>query len=318
MVMGNPLTLNNYPFPLNSPIDDGGMSTNLTTTSLYDTKKYWTPGIWQGALLVISVGSQIYNTIITDNGINTLIFPRLPLTGMTTTNVSYILKRLPPTLVRYGISLTATQALKEFAHIASNLVPFPYPVPWVRPGIPPGGSYTLVAPSTTVMTDGLASFTPHYLMGMVIFNVTDKSYGLVLDNTATTITTTPLAGGISNSWVTGAAYILGQSMVDVDTGIQNPFVIPAGSFMELAAESWSYDQDNMVYLLVDGLLMFAPGTVNGGSLSIVEVVAGLTTLTYDPTASNSHTIDIIVFNKGLSYMYGAANFICILDQYAGE
>jgi hypothetical protein len=149
---------------------------------------------------------------------------------------------------------------------------------------------------------------------MFIFNTTDKSYGYILSNTGTAIVSTPLMGGYANTWVTGNTYLIGANMVDVATGIPMPFTVPAGFSIQVAGQSWSFNQDSEVIFTVDGYLVVMPGAVSSGTLVVTEVLAGLSTVSIDPTLSKSHTVDIIALNKGLNTMYGAANFICILQE----
>ena len=63
------------------------------------------------------------------------------------------------------------------------------------------GTHT-AADSSTVMTDGVASFPVDVLIGATINNTTDGSSGVITDNAATTVTVASLSGGSDNSWDT--------------------------------------------------------------------------------------------------------------------
>ena len=74
------------------------------------------------------------------------------------------------------------------------------------------GTHTAVASSSTVMTDSSASFVEDALIGWKIYNVTDGSYGIITDNTTTTVTVSALVGGTDNDWDTDDKYEINQSL----------------------------------------------------------------------------------------------------------
>ena len=80
------------------------------------------------------------------------------------------------------------------------------------------GSHTPVASSGTVMTDSTAAFTIDALIGMQIFNQTDKSSGIITDNDATSVTVAALAGGTDNDWDTDDVYEINNSQMVIDSG----------------------------------------------------------------------------------------------------
>lgn len=59
--------------------------------------------------------------------------------------------------------------------------------------------------NSATLSDSSASFPVDYLIGSVVKNVTDDSYNLITDNTATTVTAS-LVGGTDNDWDTGDTY----------------------------------------------------------------------------------------------------------------
>jgi hypothetical protein len=59
--------------------------------------------------------------------------------------------------------------------------------------------------AAATMTDSTASFTVDALIGLYIFNLTDGSFGVITDNTATVVTAT-LTGGTNNNWDSGDEY----------------------------------------------------------------------------------------------------------------
>lgn len=137
---GKLLTIPSLPITLDSQFDEAGISTTLTTSSLTDSSKYWTAGIWIDALLVMTINGQNYTTIVSTNSTNTVQFPTLPFTinSAFIANVPYGLKRLQPTLARPGISLTATQQLLVFSVIPTDV--FTSTIPWITGLLGAGGS----------------------------------------------------------------------------------------------------------------------------------------------------------------------------------
>jgi hypothetical protein len=293
--------------------DDAGISSSGSSTRLVDKTKYWANGIWQGALLEMSLGGQLYTTIVTNNTQNTIIFPAVPFNTQFV-GVHYLLKRLTPSLTRFGFSLTGTQVLKTFAWVGSLLSAIPSPFPWFTAGIPKGGTYTAVAPSATVMTDAIASFPPGLLMGMEIFNITDVSRGTIIANTVNTITVAALSGGTLNTWSLGDSYVLGAHLIDVDTGIPMPYTVSAGYTISAVADSRGFNQDGDALIYFDGYLAVDAGYFVSGAAFDSGDFPGFSTSIADPTGAAAHIVDVITVNYGLNTMYGSIQYATILEQ----
>jgi hypothetical protein len=106
--------LPNYPLPVFSDADDGGISSGGSTSSLVDNTKYWNPGVWVGALLIISIDKQIYFTNVVSNTGQTLFFTPFPSTVKIFQN-NYILKRNPAAAVVSPVSNVFTSKVAPAA-----------------------------------------------------------------------------------------------------------------------------------------------------------------------------------------------------------
>ncbi len=299
------------PLPALSGGDDAGISSSGTQTSLVDNAKYWVPGIWQGALLLISIGNQIYTTIVTNNTPQQLTFPAIP-SGVQMSKNFYLLKRLPPSLTRPGINLTATQTLVSFGYLATDLVATPTAIPWVLPPLPKGGTHTAVA-SATVMTDAAATFVASQLIGDEIFNITDGSHGTIIANDGTSITVAVLSGGVLNVFSTGDSYVLGAHIYDTSTGLPMPYTISQGYTLTFIEAYWSFTQNNDIPLYFDTLLAGDLGP--SGAQAVVHLLpaAPLSSAMLDPTGSASHIGDVVVINRGTASLIGSITLTAILE-----
>jgi hypothetical protein len=164
------------------------------------------------------------------------------------------------------------------------------------------------------MTNAVANFAVNELIGMEIFNTTDKSQGTIIANTINTITVAALTGGTLNVWSLGDAYLLGVHMVDIDTGIATPYTLAAGYTLTVIAESWGYNQDGDMLGYFDTLLAVDAGIFGGGSSYENANFPGFSSDSVDPTGASSHLVDLIAVNWGINTMYGAGQFTCILEQ----
>lgn len=68
----------------------------------------------------------------------------------------------------------------------------------------------------TVMTDSSQSWVADELIGRVIINTTDKSYGTITDNDTTTITVASLTSGTDDDWDTNDSFIITQPFFHVE------------------------------------------------------------------------------------------------------
>jgi len=214
--------------------------------------------------------------------------------------------------VRPGILLKYNQQLVEFVYAAQDLViPSPF-VPWMKGLIPHGGTHTAIA-NPTVMTDAVAAFGVNALIGMIIYNLTDKSQGIVVSNTANTVTVVALAGGTLNTWTTGDAYVFGAHLIDLSTGIPAPYTILAGYSLSLIEQRLNFNQDVEGWIFVDGLLIARPAGASNGSMIYQGEIAYFSTLLLDPTAAAPHLIDYQIINRGLADMGGGITLTTILE-----
>jgi len=68
--------------------------------------------------------------------------------------------------------------------------------------------------SATIMEDVAATFVVDGLIGDVIYNTIDGSYGVITDNSATTVTVADLLGGEDGEWQDGDTYIILSASAD--------------------------------------------------------------------------------------------------------
>lgn len=71
----------------------------------------------------------------------------------------------------------------------------------------------------TVLTDSTKSWVVDTLIGMQVFNTTDGSSGIIIDNDATSVTVSALAGGTDNDWDTNDKYEINNSQFIITTGV---------------------------------------------------------------------------------------------------
>ena len=105
--------------------------------------------------------------------------------------------------------------------------------------------------SATVMTDPTFSATPSILVGLTIKNTTDGSSGIIIANTATTVTVTALAGGVNNTW-----------------GIGDAFSIERGILVDGTA---NFIPNSLVGLTATNLTDGSSGIISGNTTVIVTV-----------------------------------------------
>ncbi len=306
-------SLPNYPLPILSPADDAGISTGGSNTTLFDRSKYWAPGIWQGALLIVSVDDQIFTTIINTNSEQILSFPAFP-SGTKISQNNYQIKRLPPSLVRPGISLTGTQTLVLGAFLALDIInPASSLVPFQRFAVPPGGVNTVANPVT--MTNPAMALIPNAYIGFRIYNVTDMSRGTIIANTAITVTVAGLTGGIANTWGVGDAYLFAGVITDI-TDMLPYLPIPAGYTGSVIEIFDSFNQPAQILFNIDNLIFFLTGTIptGGGTNDTSQISSVSNTAIYDPTASFAHAIIVDIITRGAGYMSGSAQITGIREQ----
>jgi hypothetical protein len=215
---------------------------------------------------------------------------------------------------RRGIHLDYGQTLKIFS------------LSWVSS--PPIGFHT-GAPSFTVMTNAGATFTPNDLIGLIIANISDGSYGIIIANTVNTVTVAALIGGITHQWNFGNFYSIGgafpwvvpslapggiQHIVDVDTGLPTPFTVPKDYTLTLIAAANATTEDGIAWVYLDGLRILCLGIAPGGITYFENKLNGVSTAQVDPTGASSHTLDVTFTNLGLGNLQGTIDCVLILEE----
>ena len=71
----------------------------------------------------------------------------------------------------------------------------------------------------TVLTDSTKTWTTNALAGLQVFNTLDGSSGVILSNTANTVTVASLAGGTDNDWDTNDEYEINKSRMVITSGV---------------------------------------------------------------------------------------------------
>jgi len=194
------------------------------------------------------------------------------------------------------------------------------------------GIHTAAA-STTVLTDSTASFTASALVGLTIVNATDGSSGVIIANTATTITVLALTGGTLNKWTTLDVYYIPSPFawvktplaiggtahyVDNVTGLSLPYTVQQGYTLTLIAGGGGFTQDAIMWVYIDTYLVMSGGVAAGGDVTYEDRVVALTTATIDPKGATSHTLDIQITNKGGAALEGGVEWAGILEEVGSE
>ncbi|MBA7597929.1 hypothetical protein ES703_04937 [subsurface metagenome] len=198
-------------------------------------------------------------------------------------------------------------------------------------GIVPTAVYTgahTAAPHATIMTDAAALFIVNSLVGLTIVNVTDGSSGIIIANTANTVTVIALTGGVANLWNTGDVYNIPSPFawvqaplapgatahfVDNVTGLALPFTVPKGYTLTLIAGGGSFTEDSITWVYLDNYLVMSGGVVGGGGWVYENRVVGITTATLDPIGATSHTLDLQLTNRGAGNLEGGVEWSGILE-----
>ena len=213
--------------------------------------------------------------------------------------------------VRPGIALTPYQQLVEFVYLAQDLQAVTPFVPWAFGPIAHGGTATVN--HATVMTDGAAAFTANALVGMVIHNITDRSSGTVIANTANTVTVAALAGGTLNTWTIGDAYVFSVHLVNLSTGIPMPYLVPARYFISIIEQRINFSQDWEGAIWIDGLYIAQFGAASNGSMISQSNIVAFGTDLLDPLCLTAHLPDLRIINRGGADMVGGITITCILE-----
>jgi len=102
-------------------------------------------------------------------------------------------------------------------------------------------------------------------------------------------------------------------LCDAETLVDMPIIIPVGYTLSMIAIGHTFDQDARVIAYLDSLLAYCFAMTAGGMAFYENKIIGVSTALYDPTAANSHTFDIKLFNMGTSNLYGSVSVDCVLE-----
>ncbi len=141
--------------------------------------------------------------------------------------------------------------------------------------------------------------------GIVLkYNQTLKIGGITFSNIPSPFiswVTTPLASGDTSH------------LIDWDTGLDTPFVVPAGYLFTIFQTSMSMNQDFNARIYYDTLYMGNWPTSGGGIPFWKSDIAKISTEIFDPTALSAHLVDIILENLGGDDMQGSYTAYCIME-----
>ncbi len=106
---------------------------------------------------------------------------------------------------------------------------------------------------------------------------------------------------------------LNAHVVDFNTGAASPYTAPIGFAVTVIEKSYNFNQDCEGWLYLDGWLAAAiAGTSSGHAVQFSDIV-GYSTKLFDPLALLAHTMDVVVYNRGLGNMRGGIEFVVLLE-----
>jgi hypothetical protein len=82
------------PTQLRSNVEDVGLATGGTETTLNDTTKYWSTGTWAGGIVFLAINNQLYIAPITANTDQQLTFATLPVGVKPIAGTPYAIKMI--------------------------------------------------------------------------------------------------------------------------------------------------------------------------------------------------------------------------------
>ena len=89
------------------------------------------------------------------------------------------------------------------------------------------GWHTPAGASATILTDTNQAWTIDALIGYVVWNTTDGSYGVITDNDATTVTVAALLGGTDNDFDQNDVYEINECSLVITKGVAVPTIYGA-------------------------------------------------------------------------------------------
>jgi len=135
------------------------------------------------------------------------------------------------------------------------------------------------------------------------YGQTLKLFGCVLD-----VLPSPFAWVLPQLAIGASA-----SVVDYETGLSTPYVIPKGYTIALIAGGYSADQDARVRFFIDGFLVVT-GVSGSGIQGYENKIISITTATIDPTGATAHTLDIQITNLGGAILSGSIDWTGLLQK----
>lgn len=101
--------------------------------------------------------------------------------------------------------------------------------------------------------------------------------------------------------------------IDMATGIAMPYTIAAGYTLTLIELIWNFNQQCEIWAYMDDLLIASLGVTGQALPQLFNPILGYSSASVDPDATVSHTMDLIVINRGLSDMRGEVGASAILE-----
>jgi len=115
-------------------------------------------------------------------------------------------------------------------------------------------------------------------------------------------------------WVSTVLAIGGNAhLINFNTGIVTPYTVPAGYALTVIEKSYNFNQDSEGWLYLDGWLAAAGMGVAAGAAVSVSDIVGYSTKMFDPLALLPHTVDIVVYNRGLGAMRGGVEYVVLFE-----
>jgi len=119
----------------------------------------------------------------------------------------------------------------------------------------------------------------------------------------------------SYSWVkNGLAAGGSRHAIDISTGLDLPYTVPAGYTLRSIAADFSNNQDIEMLYSIDGEIAAGEGFAGPGANDRMQGLFSLGTDFIDPTAALPHTIDAVMYNIGFGVLNGLWDIYCILEE----
>ncbi len=114
--------------------------------------------------------------------------------------------------------------------------------------------------------------------------------------------------------VTSLAVGASTHLRDLETNLPMPYTVPQGYILTIISGSSTINEDVMVYSYMDnGLITTCLTVMSSGQLEYHNEVLGLSTEIIDPIGAFVHTLDFIIYNRGLGDLYGGIQYVTVLE-----